>query len=67
MVFAIAGTQILSIYGITNASFMIEGGILLFIVSGELLTQGGWRFGGNISDDSGVIPLAFPLLAGPAP
>lgn len=65
MVFAIAGTQILSIFGISIASFMIAGGILLFIISVELLTHGGWRFGGNISDDSGVIPLAFPLLAGP--
>jgi multiple antibiotic resistance protein len=65
MVFAIAGTQILSIFGISIASFMIAGGILLFIISVELLTRGGWRFGGNISDDSGVIPLAFPLLAGP--
>jgi multiple antibiotic resistance protein len=65
MIFAIAGTQILSIFGITIASFMIAGGILLFIISVELLTHGSWRFGGEISDDSGVIPLAFPLLAGP--
>jgi multiple antibiotic resistance protein len=65
MIFAIAGTQILSIFGITIASFMIAGGILLFIISVELLTHGSWRFGGDISDDSGVIPLAFPLLAGP--
>jgi multiple antibiotic resistance protein len=65
IVFAIAGTQILSIFGITIASFMIAGGILLFIISVELLTHGSWRFGGDISDDSGVIPLAFPLLAGP--
>jgi multiple antibiotic resistance protein len=65
MIFAIAGTQILSIFGITIASFMIAGGILLFIISVELLTHGSWRFGGDISDDSGVVPLAFPLLAGP--
>ena len=65
MIFAIAGTQILSIFGITIASFMIAGGILLFIISVELLTHGSWRFGGDISDESGVVPLAFPLLAGP--
>lgn len=29
MIFAIAGTQILSIFGITSASYMIAGGILL--------------------------------------
>jgi multiple antibiotic resistance protein len=65
IIFAIAGTQILSIFGITISSFMIAGGILLFVVSMELLTHGGWRFGGTVSDESGVVPLAFPLLAGP--
>ncbi len=63
--FAVTGTQILSIFGITISSFMIAGGILLFIVSIELLTHGGWRFAGTVSDESGVVPLAFPLLAGP--
>jgi len=65
MIFAVAGTQILSIFGITISSFMIAGGILLFVVSIELLTHGGLRFGGTVSDESGVVPLAFPLLAGP--
>jgi multiple antibiotic resistance protein len=65
-VFAIAGTQIFSIFGIDVFSFMIAGGILLFIVSIELLTHGSWRFGQDVRrDDSGVVPLAFPLLAGP--
>lgn len=65
-VFAIAGAQIFSIFGISIASFMVAGGILLFIVAIELLTGGGWRFMGHDSDDdTGVVPLAFPLLAGP--
>jgi multiple antibiotic resistance protein len=68
VVFAVAGTQILTIFGITIFSFMIAGGILLFIVSIELLTHGIWRFGssgGSATGESGVVPLAFPLLAGP--
>ncbi len=67
-VFAIAGSEILAIFGITIYSFMVAGGILLFIVSIELLTHGTWRFGGvtgRDADESGVVPLAFPLLAGP--
>jgi multiple antibiotic resistance protein len=65
-VFAIGGTQIFAILGIDIFSFMIAGGILLFIVSIELLTHGAWRFGGDTSTDgSGVVPFAFPLLAGP--
>lgn len=89
LVFAIAGTTILSVFGVTISSFMIAGGILLFIVAVELLTRGEWTFGNprtitnirkksvdkanNLNADtespsggeSGVVPLAFPLLAGP--
>ncbi len=65
-VFAVAGTQILSIFGITISSFMVAGGILLFIVSIELLTHGEWKFAGaGAQGESGIVPLAFPLLAGP--
>lgn len=65
-VFAVAGTQIMSIFGITLASFMVAGGILLFIVAIELLTHGEWRFGNTGGEgESGVVPIAFPLLAGP--
>src|SRR5918997_6157836 len=56
IIFAVAGTQILSIFGITISSFMIAGGVLLFIVSIELLTHGGLRIGGTVPDESGVIP-----------
>ena len=65
-VFAVAGIQLLSIFGISIFSFMIAGGVLLFIISIEFLTHGEWRYGGSsISGDSGIVPLAFPLLAGP--
>jgi multiple antibiotic resistance protein len=66
IVFAIGGTEILGIFGITVFSFMITGGVLLFIVAIELLTHGVWRFGwGTVPGESGVVALAFPLLAGP--
>jgi multiple antibiotic resistance protein len=65
-VFAVAGIQLLSIFGISIFSFMIAGGILLFIISIEFLTHGEWRHSGSsTSGDSGIVPLAFPLLAGP--
>jgi hypothetical protein len=45
---------------------ILAGGILLFIISIEFLTHGEWRYGrSSISGDSGIVPLAFPLLAGP--
>ena len=65
-IFAVAGIQLLSIFGITIFTFMIAGGILLFIISIEFLTHGEWRYGSSsTSGDSGIVPLAFPLLAGP--
>jgi|SRR6185437_5686621 len=65
-VFAFVGSALLSTFGISIFSFMIAGGILLFLVAIELLTHGEWRFGNqNLQDESGIVPLAFPLLAGP--
>ena len=65
-VFAVIGIQLLSIFGISIFSFMIAGGILLFIISIEFLTHGEWRYNrSSASGDSGIVPLAFPLLAGP--
>jgi multiple antibiotic resistance protein len=63
--FGLAGTQLLSLFGIELSSFMIAGGILLFIISIELPTHGMWRYGDFTSTDVGVVPLAFPLLTGP--
>ena len=66
--FAVAGSQILTIFGITIYSFMVAGGVSLFIVSIEPLTHGVWRFGiGTRREigESGVVSLVFPLLAGP--
>jgi multiple antibiotic resistance protein len=69
LVFAVGGTQIFAIFGVSIFSFMIAGGVLLFIVAIELLTHGIWRFGapgGSLTaGESGLVPLAFPLLAGP--
>ena len=65
MIFGIAGTQILGAFGITVNSFMVAGGALLFIVSLEIMRHGELR---NIENDiqgTGVIPIAFPLIAGP--
>ena len=65
-VFAFIGSSILSTFGISIFSFMIAGGVLLFLVSIQLLTHGDWTFGNQtLQDESGVVPLAFPLLAGP--
>ncbi|GBC69577.1 hypothetical protein HRbin01_01277 [archaeon HR01] len=63
-IFSIGGHTILSILGISLASFTVAGGILLTILAFRILLQGGegWQ---TETTTSGVFPLAFPLLAGP--
>ena len=65
MIFGVAGTQILSTFGITINSFMVAGGALLFIVSLEIMRHGELRNLENDLQGTGIIPIAFPLIAGP--
>jgi protein-S-isoprenylcysteine O-methyltransferase Ste14 len=64
VVFAIAGSEILVIFGITIYSFMVAGGVLLFIVSIELLTHGAWRFGGGTGRSAGAVWFNARILFG---
>jgi multiple antibiotic resistance protein len=70
-VFIFTGNAILRFLGIQPGSFFIAGGILMFIVSIDLLlgkpgrmkTTGDER--GEERDDVSIFPLAIPMLAGP--
>jgi multiple antibiotic resistance protein len=71
--FLVAGSRILDYFGITTSAVRICGGILLFIISLELLygrttgTQMSSREE-RLAEEKGditVTPLAIPLLAGP--
>ncbi|MEM3085393.1 MAG: MarC family protein [Nitrososphaerales archaeon] len=61
--FAIAGQQILQVFGISIQSFSIAGGLLLLLLSFDVLLRG-WKLEGT-EKEMGAVPLAFPLLAGP--
>ncbi|WP_028575218.1 MarC family protein [Desulfonatronovibrio hydrogenovorans] len=66
LVLFFAGNQIFSLFGITLDSFRIGAGVLLFL-SGIALVQG--NAGGSASAASGdvsVVPLAIPIIVGPA-
>ncbi len=63
LAFSLAGYQILYLFGVSLASFSIAGGLLLLLLSFELLLKG-WELKGN-TIDVGAVPLAFPLLVGP--
>lgn len=66
LLFAFLGTIILYVLGITPDSFMIAGGILLLLISFDLL-RGEHKYGTNGDYGAGVgaVPLGTPLLAGP--
>ncbi len=69
--FAITGNAILRFLGIQPGSFFIAGGILLFIVSIDLLfgkqtrTKVSSEGAEPAREDIAVFPLAIPMLAGP--
>jgi multiple antibiotic resistance protein len=69
--FAITGNAILRLLGIQPGSFFIAGGILLFIVSIDLLfgrpgrTKISSEGAEPAREDIAVFPLAIPMLAGP--
>jgi multiple antibiotic resistance protein len=71
--FALAGSVIFKIFGITLPAFKIAGGILLFLVAFEMLEarRSGTqevieeRLEAQSKEQLGVTPLGIPMLAGP--
>jgi len=68
--FALLGNFILSYLNISFSAFTVAGGIILFLISMEMLfDKRQQRKEGDLnysSDKISVFPLAIPLLAGPA-
>ncbi len=71
--FAVAGAFIFQALGITLAAFKVAGGVLLLIMSVDMLrsrpsatriTEGEVEAGVH-KEDVAIVPLAMPLLAGP--
>ena len=65
LAFAIAGQQILAIFGVSIFSFEIAGGILLLIISIKILLSGSLEDMGESPESIGAVPIAMPLLVGP--
>lgn len=70
--FAIGGTLIFNVFGITLPAFRIAGGLILWLVAMDMLraqrtTQESTPelVEGEIKEDSAITPLAMPMLAGP--
>jgi multiple antibiotic resistance protein len=71
--FAVAGTLIFRVFGVTLGAFKVAGGILLLLTSIEMLRAQPQRTRvtpeeaqeGADKEDVAIFPLAIPLLAGP--
>jgi len=71
--FAVAGTYIFRIFGITLPAFEIAGGIILLLIGLDMLqakrsaTQesSGETQAAASKDDAGIVPMGIPMLAGP--
>jgi multiple antibiotic resistance protein len=64
-VFALVGQELLALFGIILPSFQIAGGLLLLLLSLDILFRGQRFAKPGSHEDIGVIPIAFPLLVGP--
>jgi len=63
--FALTGQLLFSVFNITIASFRIAGGILLVTVAFKMLNPKKGEYSEEELEDIAVVPLAFPLTAGP--
>lgn len=66
LVFLFAGTQILAVFGLTQPSLNITGGVLLFIIALRMVFPKASRDEAEIEEDPFIVPLAMPLIAGPS-
>jgi len=69
ILFMVIGKLVLRVIGVTIDDFKIAGGILLLVLSINLLLPGKFKgeyFLTNKEDDVGVFPLGTPLITGPA-
>ncbi len=65
LVFAFAGTGILSLFGLSIYSFEVAGGILLLIIAIRILISGSMHENVESPESIGAVPIAIPLLVGP--
>jgi multiple antibiotic resistance protein len=63
--FALGGQLVFWFFNITISAFQIAGGILLVDVAFKMLHPGEDEYSREELEDIAVVPLAFPLTAGP--
>jgi multiple antibiotic resistance protein len=66
LAFLFAGTQILSLFGLTQPSLNIAGGVLLFLIALRMIFPRPSRDDAEIAEEPFIVPLAMPMVAGPS-
>jgi multiple antibiotic resistance protein len=73
-IFALAGAEILNVFGITLPAFRVAGGMLLFVIAFEMIFEkrqdrkeksADTAITQDMIHDIAAFPLAIPLIAGP--
>ena len=64
---AIFGKALLDVFGLSQRSLSIAGGVILFLVALHMIFRSGQDiYGEKTSGDPFIVPLAIPAIAGPA-
>ena len=67
IVFALFGKGILDLFGISEPSLTIAGGVILFLIALRMIFRGPEGvFGDTPEGEPFIVPLATPAIAGPA-
>ena len=65
LAFMFLGEAVLGFFGVDLNSFAVAGAIVLFIIGLEMVIGKDIIKSDDASDSASIVPLAFPLLAGP--
>lgn len=64
--FLLAGSQILSVLGVRDATLSISGGIILFLIALGMVFPAKSILNDVSAEEPFIVPLAVPLIAGPS-
>jgi multiple antibiotic resistance protein len=66
LLFLLAGTRLLELFGLTQPSLNIAGGVLLFLIALRMIFPRSAREDVDTTEEPFIVPLAMPLVAGPS-
>lgn len=67
LVFVVSGRALLELFGLSDRSLNLAGGVILFLIALRMIFHGPEGiFGDTVSGEPFIVPLAIPYIAGPA-